>query len=338
MSDMKDRRADAVFFGFDFQVNAAIVLMLENIKELQSLRLEGNCEDIELTLANSKKILAQAKAVVNSSSDFSHVRGNLKKALLSLSDGERKADTQQLILITNSPNPFNDDESRGAFWGPAHRAFIDLPPSAQKIVEGYLSQIEHPLDCQKFMVQVLPFETDNETERYKAVLQVINDFVGSLNTNITHGLGKRIWQIWHCDIFTNGSKKDAAITLTKKSIIWPILVIETDVTHCDNDFLEQLDVCIYDEVVRLYKETIDSCCERIDFFTRVLFDFNEFPSSKRQSEKSIDFVNSAWENYKAEFAVDKIDAETLEALTKVILFNILRRRIVIDRVRQGVNL
>lgn len=26
----KDKRADAVLFGFDFQVNAAIVLMLEN--------------------------------------------------------------------------------------------------------------------------------------------------------------------------------------------------------------------------------------------------------------------------------------------------------------------
>ena len=33
----KDRRANAVLFGFDFQVNAAIVLLLENIKELQSL-------------------------------------------------------------------------------------------------------------------------------------------------------------------------------------------------------------------------------------------------------------------------------------------------------------
>ena len=33
---MSDRRAHAVFFGFDFQVNAAIMLMLENIKELKA--------------------------------------------------------------------------------------------------------------------------------------------------------------------------------------------------------------------------------------------------------------------------------------------------------------
>ena len=75
------RRANAVLFGFDFQVNAAIVLMLENIKDLKTLKLEGNCEDIELQLSDNKYILAQAKAVVNSSSDFSNVRKNLKKSL-----------------------------------------------------------------------------------------------------------------------------------------------------------------------------------------------------------------------------------------------------------------
>lgn len=116
---MKNRRANAVLFGFDFQRNAAIVLMLENIKELRSVRLEGNEEDIELTLENGRKILAQAKAVEKSSSDFSHVRENLKKALISLSEGSQKADTQQLIFITNSPNPFNDTDSRSVFSGTA---------------------------------------------------------------------------------------------------------------------------------------------------------------------------------------------------------------------------
>ena len=62
---MSDRRAHAVLFGFDFQVNAAIVLMLDNIKDLKSLRLEGNYEDVELTLVDGQKILAQAKAVEN---------------------------------------------------------------------------------------------------------------------------------------------------------------------------------------------------------------------------------------------------------------------------------
>lgn len=58
---VKNRRANAVLFGFDFQRNAAIILMLERIKELRSVRLEGNEEDIELTLENGKKFLPKQK-------------------------------------------------------------------------------------------------------------------------------------------------------------------------------------------------------------------------------------------------------------------------------------
>jgi len=132
----KDRRADAVLFGFDFQVNAAIVLMLENIKDLQSLRLESENEDIDIELYSGKHILAQAKAIVNSSTDFTNVRSNLKKALESLSEGSKKVETEKLILITNSPNPLNEDASRSIFWGPARRGFSTLPESSQKIITG----------------------------------------------------------------------------------------------------------------------------------------------------------------------------------------------------------
>lgn len=335
---MSDRRAHAVLFGFDFQVNAAIVLMLDNIKDLKSLRLEGNYEDIELTFEDGQKILAQAKSVENASSDFSNVRANLKKALITLSEGAKKVDAKQLILITNSPNPFKDDNSRGIFWAPTRRSFSTLPSSAQQIITDYLSQIEDPLDPQNFTVQFFHFETDDETERYKAVMQAINDFIGSLNANTSPGLGKKLLQVWHNDIFVNGSKKDAAIELDKKKIIWPIIVLETDISRCDESFFEQFDLGVYDEVVRLYRDTIDTCCERIDFFTRVLYDYNNFPCNKRPMDKCLEFVNSSWEAYKSEFSVHGIDDETLEALTKTVLYNVVRRRIIINQIKQGVNL
>lgn len=336
---MKNRRANAVLFGFDFQRNAAIVLMLENIQELCSVRLEGNEEDIELTLENGQKILAQAKAIEKSSSDFSHVRENLKKALVSLSEGSQKTDVQQLILITNSPNPFNDAKSRSVFGGLlTHRNFVDLPPSAQEIVRKYLEDIKEPLDLDKFMIQVIPFETDNETERYKAVMQTVNDFVYSLNANVTPGLGKRLLQVWHDEIFINGTKKDVAIQLNKKDVVWPILVFETDISRCDDDFLSQFDIGVYDEVVRIYGATIDSCCERIEFFTKILFDYAQYSGAKKPMEKCHGFIENTWENYKSEFSVDGIDEETLEALTKIVLYNVIRRRITIDKIKKGVNL
>ena len=334
---MANRRASSVVFGFDFQVNAAIILMLENISDLKSLRLEGDNEAIDLTLNNNQHILAQAKAVVNSSSDFHNVRRNLQNALVSLSEACQKVDAKQLILITNSPNPFNDDGSRSIFWQPTHREFATLPPSAQAIVTGYLKDIPTPLDLDKFTVQVFPFETDNDSERYKAVMKVIDDFIGDLNINIP-GLGKRLLEIWHWDIFTNGGKANAAIQLDKKNIIWPIIVIATDIDKCDDDFLNQFDPAVYDEIAHHYKDTIDNCCERIEFFTRVLSDYNSFHGSKRASERMNEFVEQTWRDYYEEFSVPGMDVETQEGLTKVVLYNIVRRRITIDKIKRGVNL
>ena len=243
-------------------------------------------------------------------------------------------------MITNSTNPFNEPDSRNVFGGIAsRRKFEDLPQTSKDLVQSYLELIERPLDLNKFMVQTFPFETDDEDERYKFVAQKINDFIGTLRGNFTYGLGTWLLKIWNEDIFVNGTKKDSVIQLTKEDIIWPILVYETDILRCyDEEFIEEFDVGVYDEVARLYGNTINSCCERVEFFTRVLYDYAQFPCNKKTKEKCLEFINATWENYAEDFSVDGIDEETKEALTKIILYNVIHRRIAIDKVKRGVNL
>lgn len=55
-------------------------------------------------------------------------------------------------------------------------------------------------------------------------------------------------------------------------------------------------------------------------------------------EKCNDFIEYSWEQYKSEFVSNKIDEETSEALTKIVLYNIIHRRNTIDKIKQGVNL
>lgn len=333
----RSRRANAVVFGFDFQVNAAIVIMLENIEDLQSLRLEGDSEDIEIELNNQQYILAQAKAVEKSSSDFRNVRRNLEKALISLSEGSQKVNAQQLIFITNSPNPLNEDVSRSIFWGDAHRSFLSLPGSSQELIKGYVDKIAYPLDLNKFMIQILPFETDNDAERYKAVKRVVDDFIGDLSLNIP-GLGKKLLTIWHEEVFKNGTKNDANIQLRKKDIIWPIMVIATDINYCDDTFADMFDSSIYDEIVYKYRETIDSCCERYEFFIRVLYDYKTYQTSKPLSEKAFDFAINKWEDYLDEFKLEGVDEEIQMGLIQIILYRIVRNRIVIQKIKAEVKL
>lgn len=333
----RSRRANAVVFGFDFQVNSAIVLFLENIKEVEKLRLEGNYEDIELELSSGEMILAQAKAVEKASADFINVRKNMKKALMSLAEGGEKVNARELIMITNSPNPFNDDKSRSAFYGHAHRKYDTLPPSAKKIVDEYLSKMDKELDTDKLKIQVLPFETDDELERYKVIMESINDFVGNLNTNIS-GLGRKLLETWHWQFFDNGSKKDAAIKLSKKDIIWPILVKITEIEHCEYNFLEQFDSGVYEEVINRYAEIINSHCEQCEFFIKILSDFNGFNTTKKAREKLNAFIELRWKDYVSEFNVDGIDEEIQEAIAKIIIHNIINGRFIIDSIKKEVNL
>ena len=311
--------------------------MLENIKELQSLRLESKNEDIDIELCSGNHILAQAKSIVNSSTDFTNVRKNLKKALNSLSEGSKKVQTKKLILITNSPNPLNEDASRSIFWGPAHRGFDTLPESSQKIITDYLSQIDQPLNTDQFVIQVVPFETDDDAERYKAVSKVIDEFIGELKLDIP-GIGKQLHRVWCGEVFKNGTKKNVNITLSKKSLIWPIIVIATDIDRIDRDFVERFDSVQYDEVVRRFRQTIDSCCERVELFTEILFDFNAYKNTGKASEKTVNFVEDCWSNYSSEFEDSGIESSIAEALSKVVIYNVIRRRYDIDKIKKGVSL
>ncbi len=59
---MNNFNASSSAFGWHFQINAAIIFMLREIKRVDSLRIEGLNEDIELNLTNGSKVFIQAKS------------------------------------------------------------------------------------------------------------------------------------------------------------------------------------------------------------------------------------------------------------------------------------
>lgn len=342
---MANHRADAVTFGFDFQVNAAIVLMLENITELQSVRLEGNHEDIELKLDDGSMVLAQAKSVQNASGDFNNVLRNLKNAIISLSDGSKGVNAKELIYVTNSPNPLKEKNPSNLFYGHAHRKYSDLPYSCQDIIIKQYQQAKNilakdsvpPIDITRLQIQVIPFETDDERERYKVIKQVVDEFVFSLSTNL-QGASQCLLDTWHNIVFINSTKKDAAIKLTKRDIIWPMMVFVTDVKRVDSSFWDNFDQPVYDETVKRYREIIQSSCEKFEFFTKVLSDYSTFECVGSAKYKVNQFIDSSWQAYRDDFPIDTSDSEVQKAVIQVILYNIIKNRIAIDTIKKGVNL
>ena len=282
---MTNRTATSVLFGFDFQANAAIVLMLENIKDMSSIRLEGS-EDIEINLNNGSSILAQAKSVVNSSTDFSNVLSNLKKSIISLSEAEHKLGVvKELIYITNTPNPFNEKQLNPIFYGASQRDYSSLPRPLKDKINKIISKIEKPLDTSKFKIQILPFETDNDNERYKCVMNAIGDFIPKLgNISIAKD---NLHGIWVKDLFRSGTKRMSDIKLTKKDIIWPLIVLVTQNENYDEDEFDDSEIY---ELSRSYEAIINTCSEKYEFVTKVLCAYNVFYKEAKQSERKRKFI------------------------------------------------
>ena len=333
---MVNRTATSALFGFDFQANAAIVLMLENIKDMVNIRLEG-AEDIEINLENGSCVLAQAKSVVNSSTDFSNVITKLKDAIISLSEAYNKSSTtvKELIYITNTPNPFNEPQLNTIFYGTAQRGYDTLPQSLKDRVLEITSNIKQPLDTSKFKIQILPFETDNDKERYKCVMEAVGDFI-SLLGNIPISKND-LHRIWSYDIFKSGTKRDSNIKLSKNDIIWPIIVLITNNDNYDDDELDESEVA---EISRAYKEFISTCTERYEFVTKILSAYNEFRIDLKPKERKYNFIQSESRNYLSLFEDSDItiSEEIQEKLMQIIIRNILNQRIQINNIKSAVNL
>ena len=333
---MPDRSATYTVFGFDFQVNAAIVIMLENIKELKSIRMEGK-EDIELQLNNGNYVLAQAKSVVKASQDFTNVIANLKKAMESLSEVGSNHEVEQLIYITNSTNPFNIKSESFIFSGlPTHRSYDDLLPKSKKKLDDIISNLTVPIDKSKLIIQTLPFETNNKKERYKYVWSAIEELLNKLgNLPISKEM---LHEIWENDIFQSGTMGDQEIKLTKNDIIWPIIVLTTDNNNYDEELNEELDEAQIEEVKRLYSTIINTYTEKYEFLTKVLFAFNDFQKDKIVKDRIRLFISERYPDFL--YIVDdaNLNDELKEIIVKVIIRNILYKRYKIQKIKEQVNL
>ena len=332
---MGNTNASATLFGWDFQINAALVLMLENIEFAEQVRVEGQTEDIEIKLDNGQYIYSQAKSVVNSW-DHSHVKRNLEKALTTLSNASKKPDCNSLIYITNSPNPLSDKKTMSIFYGPSRRAYKDLPPSSKTIINEILQKISaDSFDIDKFEVRVVPFETDDLVERYKVIKGAVDRFIVSIRPSIA-GISQDVLEIWQKDLFGNGTMRDPEKVIKKKDLVWPLIVLMTDIQRFENPFTDCIDEGDFEEITTKYKGFINSKSERFAFATRVVSDYQEFPN-EGMCDKILVFINSKWCDYKDEFAIG-IDDILQEKLIKIILYQIVRQKHLISDMRKRVHI
>lgn len=160
---MGDYNASASIFGWHFQINASIYFMLEEIKGVSSIRVEGKDEDIELNLTSGKKVFIQAK----SKSELGVDKGATAKfseGIKTLINASNSSDYEKFYYVTNYPNPLGGRNSHYyMFMGGEYveHSFLSLPEESTKKAREIIGKIEKEhklqLNLNHLNVAVIPF-------------------------------------------------------------------------------------------------------------------------------------------------------------------------------------
>ncbi len=326
--------ASSTVFGYEFQSNAAIVLMLSNIEHAVSIRVEGKTEDIEISLDNGNTIYSQAKAVVNPM-DYSNVRQKMKDGLSSLNIAATNGSIEKLIYITNSPNPFNNANTIPLFYGFSPYDFASLPDECQSAINDIKEKNSlSSIDLNKLGIYVLPFSGDGEN-RYKVIKEKIYEFLHLIGIDAS-GLGKEILDLWQHYFAINASQQDLTRSITKKQMIWPIIVSKCEVGR-DELSLANFDEGQVDEISRIYHDIICNNSERFEFIAKVIADYNTYNAPINEN-KIKSFLENHWSDFQGEFFLENVCTEIAEAVIKLTICKVINTRYIVARIKGAINL
>ena len=330
---MKSSNATASAFGWDFQSNAAIMLMLRNIEKASKVKVEGQSEDVEITLADGRMLMSQVKATVKPD-DYSHVKEKLEAGLRTLNNASKLTDVEQLVFVTNSPNPFNDTKTMFKFSSPLNMVpFSELPTNCQQTISDVCTLEGYDFDTAMLTVCVMQFHGESEDERYKVLSTLTTEFLNNLGV---HKIStKQLLTLWQHSFAVNASQLTTSIT--KKLMVWPVIAILCEVGEDDAE-LVNYDECDVAAILQKYRSVINNNGENFEFVSRVLSDYNEFHPEMKSKERTRKFLDDKWGNYKDFFDLKSADSTTEEMVILLTITNVLRSRKVIAEIKGKVKL
>lgn len=334
-SNTNSSNASASAFGWDFQTNAAILLMLENIQHAKSVKVEAQTEDIEITLDNNNIIYSQAKSLENINST-SNLLSKLKEGIRTLNNAYNNGNAESLIYITNHSNPFNDKQSIQYFIGRTKLSYEDLTDKCKEKIIKIINKNHYTIDKSKLKIYVLPFHGTSRDNKDKAIKEAVAEFLEQLEINVSY-TPKRMLEIWQRDFFNNATIPNSAIQIKKKDMMWALIAEACNFDNTDK-YLEDCDEAIIGEIEHKYNTIIDNTIEEFLFTNKVLNDFAYYNNRLSWRERKEKFINEQYVNYLEEFNVGNIDEYTKICLIKVILNRIICNRIIIDKIKKGANI
>lgn len=337
-----DTNAQASALGWDFQSSLALFFVVDDIKNLESVKVEGKTEDIELVYNNGSTIFIQAKSQLdpyNSNTTNLHLKNGIKTLINTSQENEYT----YLIYGTNINNPFVYREFVSLFAGnPTNYSFNELPKKIQdKIIKNANSVAKNEklslknFDYNRLRILTLPFYGEEDKTRYRFIKEKILSFLDAIG--LTGTQADRIFNSFLLDFTKNASK---SISLQKEDLAWTIIIFTLDVRN--DEFFEEFDLGIAEEdaIENIYGSFIEQKSLDFSLLNEVGGHFKELDKlgmfdSNRAAPR--EFINITVAYYEKKIFFEELDQLT-PSVTKYILWKILKKRRTIERLSREVGI
>lgn len=321
-----DNEASGSAFGWDFQVNAAIFLFIKYLDEIDSIKVEGKYQDIEIKKTNSNFIYAQAKSIQDGS--LNNRMPKLEDAIISLAKTPATND-DLLLYISNYSSPIKDsDVFKNKIISlknvkQEQAVFIEQKKKLEEKLSLQISQCKNEthktkleelkrrienIDVDKFLVSsIYPYvNTEQEFDKYQVICEQVQDLLTSKFGISTPYITKFVRDLllqWHETFLCNATtpEKNREKTKSKIDLLWQIVVI---ISNMDIDMSQFFDEEIEEEELSEYEMYYNNRLfvhERFKFFNKLQDDLRMF-LKQNHDKKSIDFIKESWQKYKDEFS------------------------------------
>ena len=337
-----NHNASHIANGWDFQLNAAIVLFIKNIKNSKSVEVEGSKEDIEIILNDGSKIMAQVKSTyiddTTSKIDESRNVEKFKDALNTLCDADDE-NVKNLVYIINSKNPFKENDGFYNISGITENNFNDLPLANQERIKQILrsaitnNQKLSSFNLNKLKIITIPF-AGSLSNKYNEIYQEIYRLLNFLKINPRYD--KEFAEKLQLMFWQNVTARH--IKLEKEDFVWQLIILLTDKVNIPKDILSEYDENELNEIEIKFKSVIERKSNDFLFVNHVINKYGEFYESLQTRNNAIrDFINSRYGDFMGMIGLDLEDYLT-KGVVKITLYNILSNKTNILKIKAGVNL
>ncbi len=338
-----DVNASSTMAGFQFQVNVAIYFMLRYLKDIDSIRVEGEKEDVEVNLKDKHRYMIQAKAQTIDLKDNKNNAKNLKDALKTLANADGK-DVQYLFYASNMSDPLNSSDEVFKKYDIVTKMYNELSKKSQQKIDNQIANLNGiDINKNKLVIIRIPFFGEFDEEKYKFIFQTAKEVFSIMGDNLVNKSNTIIRKM-ESKFNNNGTDKKENV-ITKEDFCNWIILTEIEGMDLSGDNLNiGIDESEYYDAYEQYKRFIDEKMSSYENYGKVYSLFlrvkknkdikiNEFVKEKKLELYNY-FFEEGLENEEQINENNKLDIY----VAQIISYAILKRNFIIKRIKEGAGL